>query len=370
MNFDIIQTDKDFLKLRNAWNSLLDNSPEYSPEHTFEWVRIWWKYFGDVDKKLFVIVGYEENEMVGIAPLMISKKRSGIRRLEYLINELGARFDFIVDPKHRDAFFKHLLDLLYSHRDQWDECLLNFFPCFSDNYATILKKIRENKYFYGNNYFNSSYIELSRTWEEYLSQRKKKFRSNLKSNIRKSAAGGHHCRMISLNEDIQPIIDNIFSIEKHSWKYRQGTALNSSPKLADFHREIFYYAARSHHLYLGITEKNGATIAYDFNWAHKDTIYSLVMGFDERYKKLSPGKVLLAFTIEKAIEDGFRYHDFLGINEDFKSDWADQQRQHARLHIYHNGLKSAAIYMLNFKIKPLGKRLIAGFSAPAKWAPR
>ena len=60
----------DFSKMADSWNTLLASS-NHSIFATWEWQSIWWKHFGN-NRKLKILIAEENNETIGIAPLMHS----------------------------------------------------------------------------------------------------------------------------------------------------------------------------------------------------------------------------------------------------------------------------------------------------------
>lgn len=357
MNYELITDINEIPRIKVIWDHLMGLNDTYAPFYSYEWILRWWKYFGN-DSRLNLVLVREDDDAIGIAPFMISKKQSGIKRLEFIIDENGSRFDFIVTPECREIFFHSLSAYLYNNRDIWDELFLNYFPCSSKNYESFKNTFTRDHYFIGENYFYSPYIRLETDWENFLKTLSKKFRANLNADIRKVESQNIVCRMISREDDIKKVIEDVFDVEKKTWKQIQGTSLTADEQFVAFYRDIISDAWEKGSLYLGMMERNNDPVAYDFNWIFRNTVYSLKMGYDEEFKKLGPGKVLFAYTIKKSFEDGYKYHELMGVNEGFKGDWTKDNRKHSRLHIYHSGLKSRLCYYYNFKIKNAAKSLL------------
>jgi CelD/BcsL family acetyltransferase involved in cellulose biosynthesis len=108
---------KDFIAIKNTWDSLLkdSNTDVFS---TWEWLTTWWKYFGK-KKKLLILLAQENNKILGIAPLMYSPKRFfGVN--QGIIEFIGAENlhtgynDFIILDQHKkciEEFINYLNDL-------------------------------------------------------------------------------------------------------------------------------------------------------------------------------------------------------------------------------------------------------------------
>lgn len=361
MDIEKITTTEGLAELGSVWDNLLEKNATYAPFLTHGWVNTWWQILGKQNgNRLFILVGREDNKIVGIAPLMLSRKKLGIRRLEFMADENSSRFDFIVSPTSQDRFFETLSDYLYGQRYIWDECVLNYFPCISKNYETIQEKFVQKGFKVGENFFQAPYIILEKSWEEFLSRRDKKFRANFKNNFRKVERENMICRMASADDNFDEVIKKVFEVERNSWKQKNGTAITSKKEMEEFYKEVVIHAWKRGRLYLGLMEKEGKPVAYDLNWAEGDAVFSLKMGFDEKYRNLGVGKVLFGYTVKKSFEDGYKYHELMGLDEDFKMDWTEEVRPHSRFHFYNQLLKSRWLYFYNFKMKKLKKFLKAG----------
>jgi len=58
-----------------AWNNIVENSPQGTIFHTWKWLKIVEKH---TNSKLYPIIGYKGTEPVGVYPLFFVKKK-GIR---------------------------------------------------------------------------------------------------------------------------------------------------------------------------------------------------------------------------------------------------------------------------------------------------
>lgn len=290
--------------------------------------------------------------------MMLSQQRRFVRRLEFIVDDNGSRFDFAVLKEYKADFFKGLSLILFDNRKLWDEWFLNYFPCDSINFLGVRNSLAPSQFWVGEHFFHSPYIILEKTWKLYLENRKSKFRNNLKRLMRKSKEAGFKYRMVSKDENPEAITKAVWQVEKNSWKHRAGTGIDASKIKKTFYRRIIHQAHDQGNLYMAMMELDGRPIAYDFNWSSGDTVFSLKMGFDEEFRNIAPGKLLFAYTIKKSIEDGFRHHELMGINEDFKSEWTEKLRKHSRFHVYNKGMVSSIFRHFNFTAKPILKKLL------------
>jgi CelD/BcsL family acetyltransferase involved in cellulose biosynthesis len=62
----------------------------------------------------------------------------------------------------------------------------------------------------------------------------------------------------------------------------------------------------------------GQTIGMLLGFGFRQRVYLYNMGFNPVFRSMSPGIVTIALDINSAIDDGFRYYDFLRGDEDYK----------------------------------------------------
>ncbi len=78
-----------------------------------------------------------------------------------------------------------------------------------------------------------------------------------------------------------------------------------------------------------------------------------MIGFDEEYGKLSPGKGIVGHAIRMAIESGFRRFDFMRGAEDYKARYANDVLVTRHYRVMRPGVRAAAIE----RWRPLGLQL-------------
>jgi CelD/BcsL family acetyltransferase involved in cellulose biosynthesis len=84
-----------------------------------------------------------------------------------------------------------------------------------------------------------------------------------------------------------------------------------------------------------------------------------MLGFDEAYDKLSPGKGMIGRAIRAAIDGGFARFDFLRGDEPFKARYADRVHLARQYRLTRPGLRAAAIAYWRPKWRAL-KLAVAG----------
>lgn len=69
MNIDLIDGEKEFYELEGIWKSFQSQGFMKDITMTWEWISTWWSVFNK-DRTLTILVVYENNEIVAIAPFV------------------------------------------------------------------------------------------------------------------------------------------------------------------------------------------------------------------------------------------------------------------------------------------------------------
>ena len=72
---------EEFQALKEQWNLLLEQCSDNNIFLAWEWLFTWWQYFGN-DKKLRILLIKEGNNIIGIAPFMLTTYREGFFKCE------------------------------------------------------------------------------------------------------------------------------------------------------------------------------------------------------------------------------------------------------------------------------------------------
>lgn len=163
MELKIVKNSSEFLELKDEWNTLFSKCDNLTYYDSFNYRYNWWKVFGD-DKinQLRIICVYENNKVIGIAPLMLVNKKVSLIRYNALSFIGRADFNnFLVDKNSKtQSVLKKTFEAIHnfdkidklelSHVSQYS-ALTNFL-LKSDIYNSKYKLIVENPIITFNSY--------------------------------------------------------------------------------------------------------------------------------------------------------------------------------------------------------------------------
>jgi CelD/BcsL family acetyltransferase involved in cellulose biosynthesis len=153
-----------------------------------------------------------------------------------------------------------------------------------------------------------------------------------------------------------------FAVEASGWKAEEGTAILSDERTIAFYREIAHSFAARGELRLSRVVLDDHWAAFDLCLLHRNRLYLLKTGYDERFRRLAPGLVMRLSIIERCFELGLAAHELLGDEAEWKRKFATGVRAHVGFHAYGRGLTGSVRYTYRATARPLLKRAYAGLS--------
>jgi CelD/BcsL family acetyltransferase involved in cellulose biosynthesis len=140
---------------------------------------------------------------------------------------------------------------------------------------------------------------------------------------------------------MEALLAEAFAVEAKGWKARQGSALAVDAKMGEFYRRYASAACRKGVLRLCFMRIDGRAIAMQLAIEAGRRFWLLKIGYDEEFKRCSPGTLLTAETIRYAASTGLSSYEFLGVDEEWIHLWKPEARECVRLQAYPANLRGA-----------------------------
>jgi len=166
----------------------------------------------------------------------------------------------------------------------------------------------------------SPYIDLPATWDEYLSILSRHDRHELRRKIRRAKEA--EVVMADYQGDTS-VIEDFFRLMIAGNQSKRNFL---SEEMKEFFRELINTFWQKQVLDLKFLKYEGKMIAATLSFLFKDEVLLYNSGFAAPYNNLSPGLILKAYTIKKAIEEGKKKYDFLRGGERYKYDLGGVKR--------------------------------------------
>ncbi len=318
MELTVYRDASAFVELESEWNALLSRAPINHIFYTWEWQKTWWEAYQPGE--LLILACREGNALRGIAPLFLTESPRG-RSLQIIgCVDVTDYLDFIVDGEHLSPVFGVFADYFAEHRAEFD--LLDFcnIPHNSPTQRILPALLKSRG-------FNTAVeqqevcpvIDLPEDWRGYLSLLDKKQRHEVRRKLRRIQGSersidwyivnGFH----DLDEEVSQFVRLMAASDPEKERFLQDDGN------LRFFKAIVPLLHERGWLQLNFLTVGAERAAAYINFVYGERVMVYNSGLDHQdYGDLSPGIVLLAYNIKYAIEQGFRYYDFLRGDEAYK----------------------------------------------------
>jgi CelD/BcsL family acetyltransferase involved in cellulose biosynthesis len=317
-----------------GWNVLAGSAG--SPFLTVEWLTAWWRAFGS---GRFTCLALRDGRGALRAGACCRRLAGG--RLAAAANAHTGDWDVVAaDPQARRTLWQALAGLgagavhlpgirSRASLDEADQELR------ASGYSTVRAAgIR------------SPYLELPASWEELLASVSRNHRSQLRRQRRGLEREGRLVFRTTVggDEELERDLAAFFRVESSGWKSGAGTAILSDPRTERLYSDFAKAAAAAGWLRLHLLELDGVPVAADLSCAFAGGVFLIKTGFDERYRRLSPGLVLRGEALRSAVQEGARFYDFLGGPDGYKLRWTTELRPRAAVRAYRGARRPLVLY--------------------------
>ncbi|MFC1634597.1 GNAT family N-acetyltransferase [Planctomycetota bacterium] len=366
-----IQTLGDLVQYREEWETLLANTPRSGFFDTYEWLNTWLEFFWKDRQIAFLLVRHGDT-LVALMPL-ISDESGEIwcrHTLALPINSFATRADLIGDNTTVDIIGA-ICSYLYETRRtvclglKSVETTSSLLPALEQvaRCQQLRIQIWPSK--------ECLIVRIHGDWDDYVASRSKNVRRAIKRKRRKlDQAGVVQWRTIASPDNSQAAMEDILRIERRSWKEANKTSFTAVPGLADFFGALSLRCALRGWLRTFILYLDNVPVAHIVGMVYRNEYYAMKMSFDEYYRDLSPGAVLVAYALEQAFAARFRVFDFLGVPMRWKYELANDVRQHVNVCVFTRECYHCRMCLFfENRVKPVIKNFLAFATRPERESP-
>ncbi len=323
MKLEIIRTLPDLEKISHEWNHLLEKSANNVPFLRYEYLATWWETLGGgewQEGELNVVLARNDtDELLGIAPLFLTENLDGKKALMLLGSiEISDYLDLNVPEEFLADFVEALLAYLVgSDAPPWE--VLDWYNLLDD--SATLPALEAGASKLGLNYSleklqPSPRIALANDWEEYLMGIQGKQRREIRRKVRR-AEGFYVPVEWYLVEDEAVLDDEIDAFLELMAHDKEKEAFLTDVMRTQMRASV-HTAFREGWLQLAFLTVGDEKAAAYLNFDYDNQIWVYNSGINFKFNDLSPGWVLLAYLIERAIEQGREHFDMMRGDEIYK----------------------------------------------------
>ncbi len=359
---------EEFRGIKEAWGDLVARSKADNVFLTYEWADSYIRNFCN-GNELIILTVFDDDELVGIAPLMV--RRHGLRWFSvksicFIGTTVSDRMDFIIDGP-REKYVMPIMDYLINIDSDWDFLDFHEIAGSSGTAEAIEKwvKLRDLKSVSGP-WDRSFFIKLNGNVDFVLKKVSKKFHRKTKK-LNKGVRANLEFRRYMHNEVKENLFYEIQFIASRSWKGIRYKSVFLKHGIRDFHKDIFLEFADSGCLDISILRMGDTPIAYIYNFLYNGRLYNYSIEFDSRYSHMSPGTMLMLWSIENAISKGIKEIDFGRGEEEWKTRLTQDFRMQEKIRVFNSSFYGKGLYLLYSAIKRIKRhRIIYGILRKVK----
>lgn len=319
-----------------SWDKLLYDSAQQQPISSYSWLSSYFKYHIEDQDEWLCILAYNESELIGVLPLIVTEKyhllnKTIILRTPSDDHTIGA--DIVAVRGYENEVIPLLIRAALEEFPR--ACIeLHFIPETSPT-IQVLKQSFNDYILLSEDVGKASYIPIEGSFDQYLKGLSKNFRHNLKKAEKKLSGLKDVLFEIEDNDDsVVSNLDRFVDVEGSGWKGRCGTAINLSPNLFDFYNSLVRGLSSSGWIEWHFLSASGKTIAGLLAVKFNRQLALLKIGYDENYLMCSPGNMLMKAVIEKAFDT--KYIDEVNLMTDMAwlSNWNAEKKTYHTIRMY------------------------------------
>lgn len=305
-----------FTTLAAEWDDLLKRSVVNTVFMTRAYLKTWWAHLGQGDFRVLAVRDRSTQTLVGLAPLFVHQKE--IRFIGCV--DVSDYLDFLVDQDYVSQVYQAIVEFMVDNLDiTWETAYFCSLPHQSSTMQAI-SSVAEAKGWPITLEVEEvcPVISLPQDWETYLANINKKQRHEIRRKLRKAEnVAETHWYVLEKPEDLTPQVFETF-VDLHQ-KSRTDKEAFWDESRYKFFESLMIAMAEQGWLKLYFLEIDGEVISTLLCFHYQNELLVYNSGFDpQKFSHLSPGNVIVSYSIQDAIDLKCTRYDFLRGDEEYK----------------------------------------------------
>lgn len=339
MNVNIISIYNELLELEKDWEYIFEKSGTNNIFTSWEWCSLWWKHYGK-NQKLLVLVIKDGAEIIGIAPLMVSKGNySTLWRpvVSFWGGELADYMDFLILRDNKEVI-SVIINFFMKH-DDWGMIDFKRIPESSPNLIPIRECAAGLKYPYN---FRvscvSPIVKIKKDWDDYYKSISKGLRQDIRTGYNKFKLTGDIEFETYNIPSPKALLDDLFELHRKRQDYKLGQSLFELQDNLGFFYDLAFAFSRIGWADISVLKTTNRIVSAVFALKYKGIFYYWIPVFAPEFIKYSPGKIHIHALLKNCFEQNYEIFDFMRGDEEYKFKWANHISNNYEFKIYSNGL--------------------------------
>lgn len=324
MNIDVIRTESEWAALAAEWNALLSGSAIDVPFLRHEYLMAWWQHRGGgewpAESELHIVIARDESGQVrGIAPLFRAEDGEGQPVLHLLGSvEISDFLDLLAAPEDLPTFCNLLLTTLNQPETlAWARLDLQNILEESPTLAALEAAAEQAGLKFNLSRLQPApYIPLTGDFDSWLESIEGRMRQEFRRKLRNAARYPVPVGWYKVTDPASLATE--FEEFGRLMVQERGKQDFLTPAMAEQMLAIAEAALAEGYLDLRFLtvgkQKAAALLCFDY----QNRLWGYNSGLENRFGDLSPGAVLLGYTLMDASEQGRAAFDFMRGDEEYK----------------------------------------------------
>ena len=323
ITYQVMDTLSEIEAISGEWDSLLDQSP---CNRAFSCSK-WFIFSCCLDQSLTprVLIARRGGVIAGVLPMVLHKD-AGVATF---VSDLSDYND-IVALENDETIVAGLLNYAVSHKDGYKRIVLSRLRSDS-NCLRGVRALKQPAYFDYQLTGSTQYVQLNATFEEYLNTRSKNFRKS----FRRAQRNAGDCNLTI--RELQPesfspeaVAEVFLSLNRDRWG-AESYYLLPFPK--SFVLKLLPHLFAEGRMRVFALKQVDKLLGLDLCMVGKNSLCTWNGGFLTESERWSPGNLLIAAGIRRALDLKLAEYDLLRGDESYKKRWANNSRPMLRIEV-------------------------------------
>lgn len=351
-NFKVFRGKAGFGAIAHEWKKVTDRMSRRRFFHLYEWHRSYLEALAHEDDGIVCFLAYRGNEIEAIFPFQMRKRRRlGITASVLELRShphLPLRDALIAEGVDHSGLIEDLLRFTARHPEYRCD-LIRLEYALEESALREAASTQPKTLSIWEAMGHCDYLPCQ-PYEEYSRALSANFRAQLRRAHKRAAKrGGVRYLATRDPQELKRFFRQFLDIEASGWKGAKGSAIKLHENLKAFYANLLEYFSSLGGCEIHLLEADNTFIAAQFCLVVDDTMYSLKIGYDERWSSISPGHLLTQFALERCSKGGEVRWVNLVSDETWQQRWAPMRYRVYRWHRFNAtipGLLALALYHL------------------------
>lgn len=317
MSTSILTSIDELERIAPRWEALWRRSPQATPFQSPHWLLPWWRAFGSDEP--YAIAATSDDSLDALAPLYILRDDDSGESLGMFIGTGITDYLDILGDVDRIA------DEIASA-----DCQLWDFQQLRPSSPLLSMPLRDG---WSDNVEDQEacpILALDDLGRSLSTHARKKLRYYRRCAERLGPVQYESATA----ESLDPFLDALFELHAARWQRRGLPGVLADAATQQFHRHVARRMLEAGALRMYVMRIADRIRAVFYGFAHHDTVYYYLSGYDPDLEKISIGNTIVAHAIDEAVRGGAKTFDFLRGAEEYKYAWGAKDRMNRRRQIF------------------------------------